>query len=308
MQPHSPDLEACEALIRAGSKSFFLASKVLPDRVRQPALALYAFCRVADDLIDAGCGEHRLVALRERLERIYAGAPADSAADRAFADVVALFSIPRAYPESLLEGFEWDLEVRRYAGLEEVIEYAVRVAGSVGMMMACIMGARSPEAIGRACDLGVAMQLTNIARDVGEDARAGRLYLPTDWLREEGIDPLEWLTCPTFSPELGIVVSRLLSAADRLYERADAGIALLPRDCRFGIHAARAVYREIGHHLMRKGGDSVSHRTVVPAGRKAVTLLRAYVSSGPCDIDGRIEWLCNLFERLEQRDRNQVST
>ena len=91
-------------------------------------------------------------------------------------------------------------EVRRYETLQDLDAYAARVAGSVGAMMTLVMGQRAPEIVARACDLGVAMQLTNIARDVGEDARAGRLYLPLQWLREAGIDPDAWLAKPVFTP------------------------------------------------------------------------------------------------------------
>jgi phytoene synthase len=112
------------------------------------------------------------------------------------------------------------------------------------------------------------MQLTNIARDVGEDARAGRLYLPRDWMREAGIDPDAWLQAPTFTSALGSVVSRLLAEADVLYERAALGIAALPRDCRPAIQAARLVYAEIGREVERAGGDSVSRRACVSAQRK----------------------------------------
>ena len=97
--------------------------------------------------------------------------------------------IPRALPEALLEGFAWDAAGRRYETLDEVEHYAARVAGCVGAMMTLVMGRRDPAILARACDLGVAMQLTNICRDVGEDARAGRLYLPLAWLRDNGIDP-----------------------------------------------------------------------------------------------------------------------
>jgi phytoene synthase len=135
-------------------------------------------------------------------------------------------------------------------------------------MMAIIMGVRSPQAQARACELGLAMQLTNIARDVGEDARNGRLYLPRDWMREAGIDPDEWLRAPTFSPALGSVVSRLLSEADTLYERARLGIAVLPRDCRPAIQAARLVYADIGREVERAGFDSVSRRACVSSQRK----------------------------------------
>jgi phytoene synthase len=112
------------------------------------------------------------------------------------------------------------------------------------------------------------MQLTNIARDVGEDALAGRLYLPRNWMREAGIDPDAWLQNPCFSPELAGVIKRLLAAADGLYERAALGIAALPRDCRPAIQAARLVYSEIGREIERAGCDSVGRRAYVSTQRK----------------------------------------
>ena len=194
-------MATCRALLKGGSRTFHAASKVLPRRVADPAIALYAFCRLADDAVDLGNDRAAAVArLRERLDRAYRGQPMDMAADRVFADVVAKFCIPRQLPEALLEGLAWDAEVRRYETLHDLTAYAARVAGTVGAMMTLVMGQRSPEIVARACDLGVAMQLTNIARDVGEDARAGRLYLPLSWLREAGIDPDAWLANPVVYP------------------------------------------------------------------------------------------------------------
>lgn len=271
--PHSfdvtpADLAACRALLRGGSRTFHAASFLLPARVRDPAVSLYAFCRVADDLIDIGGNDAALAELRERLDRAYAGRPFAIPADRAFADVVARFAIPRALPEALLEGLAWDAKGRRYETIEDLYAYAARVAGTVGTMMALLMGARSPEQLARACDLGIAMQLTNIARDVGEDARNGRLYLPRAWLREEGVDPDAWLARPEHDESIGAVVQRLLRAADLLYARAEAGIAALPLGCRPGISAARFVYAEIGRAVESNGLDSVSRRAVVPLRRK----------------------------------------
>ena len=174
-QPSSDDLHACRALLRSGSRSFFLASLLLPSRVHRPATALYAFCRVADDLIDgAGSPRAGLAELHCRLDAIYAGMPHPHAPDRALATVVARHAIPRTVLDALLEGFAWDAAGRQYETLQDLEAYAVRVAGTVGAAMAVLMGARSAEAVARACDLGMAMQLSNIARDVGEDARAGR--------------------------------------------------------------------------------------------------------------------------------------
>ena len=172
------------------------------------------------------------------------------------------------------EGLAWDAQGRRYETLQDLYAYAARVAGAVGAMMTLVMGQRTPDIVVRACDLGVAMQLTNIARDVGEDARAGRLYLPLEWLREAGIDPDGWLAKPVFTAKIAAIVQRLLDTADALYDRATLGIANLPLACRPGIYAARALYAEIGRELERDGLDSVSRRAVVSTRRKLAVLAR----------------------------------
>jgi phytoene synthase len=139
-------------------------------------------------------------------------------------------------------------------------------------MMAVLMGVRDAERLASAVDLGVAMQLSNIARDVGEDARNGRLYLPLEWLTEAGIDPEEFLAAPAYSEALGSVVRRLLYAAEGYYASAGAGISRLPVKCRFGIGAAGLLYAEIGREVARRGMDSVSGRAVVSGRRKAWVL------------------------------------
>jgi phytoene synthase len=276
------DMAECRAALREGSYTFFAASLLLPRAVREPASALYAFCRLADDAVDNGHDKQAAVArLRVRLDAAYRGQAQAVVADRALAAVVAHFDIPRALPEALLEGFEWDAGGRRYETLEDLQGYAARVAGTVGAMMALLMGVRSTDGVARACDLGVAMQLSNIARDVGEDARMGRLYLPLQWLREAGIDPDAWLARPVFNDGIAAVVRRLLDAADVLYRRVDSGVAQLPLACRPGINAARFLYAEIGHEVARRGLDSVSQRAVVPRSRKAWLLAGAVVSLNP---------------------------
>lgn len=323
------DRRECRRLLAGGSKSFRAAAMLLPARIADPAAALYAFCRVADDAIDeAPDAAAALPALQRRLDAIHAGRPQAHAADRAFAVVVQDYAIPRALPAALLEGFAWDAEGRRYATLDALQGYAARVAASVGAMMTLLMGERAPAAMARACDLGVAMQLTNIARDVGEDARNGRLYLPLDWMRAEGLDPDAFLAAPCFSPALGRVVQRLLDAADALYARSEQGFALLPWDCRAGIGAARHVYAEIGRAVERQGGDSVTQRAVVSGRRKLVLMTRslaalaaqpsasaapplpatrflvdavaAMPATTPHRLPDRIAWAVQLFDRLAE--------
>ena len=315
--------------------------------MREPAYALYAFCRAADDAVDgpgaiadAATSAKAVARLQQRLTLAYLGCPEPIAADRALAAVVARFAIPRALPEALLEGFAWDAAGRRYETMAELQAYAARVAGTVGAMMACLMDVRSAHGVARACDLGVAMQLSNIARDVGEDARMGRLYLPRQWLLEAGMqDPDAWLAQPVFNPVIGRVVQRLLDAADVLYQRVGAGVAQLPLACRPGINAARFLYADIGHEVARRGFDSVTQRAVVPASRKARLLAQAITGLWPAsspapepalpatrflvdavtaaasppartvpaiawwNVKQRALWVIDLFERLEHRDR-----
>lgn len=267
------DLAACRALLANGSKTFYAASFLLPKKIRDAATALYAFCRLADDAVDLDTDPITgLAVLRERLDRAYDGRPADHPADRAFADTVSRFAVPKAIPEGLLEGFEWDALGRRYQSFSELEAYAARVAGTVGAMMALLMGERRPEVVARACDLGIAMQLTNIARDVGEDARAGRLYLPRDWLTDVGIDAEDFMRAPRMTEGLAVVLARLLAVADHHYQRAEAGIAELPLSCRPGIFAARLLYAEIGREIERRGYDSVTGRAFVSKTRKLALL------------------------------------
>jgi 15-cis-phytoene synthase len=281
------DRSECGATIRGGSRSFYAASLLLPASVRKAAHGLYAFCRLSDDAVDLGGGDADAPArLRARLANIYAGRPDAAAADRAMADVVERFAIPRALPEALLEGLAWDADGRHYESLPALLDYAARVAGTVGAMMTLIMGVRAPDILSRACDLGVAMQLTNIARDVGEDARAGRLYLPHSWLREAGLDPEKFLWRPTMSAPLAGVIKRLLDAADDLYERALPGVAGLPTMCRPAILAAAFLYAEIGEQVRRLDFDSVVNRAHVPRSRKVVRLgaafcLAPWIGRGP---------------------------
>ncbi len=320
------DLRACQTMLCTGSRSFFIAGLLLPRRVLEPATALYAFCRVADDLIDGG-GDTRaaLDVLGRRLDAMYAGRPWAEPSDRALAAVVEAHRLPRALLDGLLEGFAWDAEGRRYETLAELEAYAARVAGTVGAAMAALMGVREAALVARACDLGVAMQLSNIARDVGEDARAGRIYLPLAWLREVGIEPEAFLAMPRWSPALGEVIRRLVDAAEFLYRRADAGVAALPLGCRPGIGAARRFYSAIGHRAAAL--DPVAQRARVPGPAKlwlaaralaaapwpgagidapplaAVRhLVSAVAASGPVRAEpGRLVWLIELFASLETR-------
>jgi phytoene synthase len=331
------DLAACGRIIRDGSKSFHAASLLLPRDVRAAAYALYAFCRVSDDAVDTGKHpEAALQEVRRRLRNAYDGQPDPTSVDRAFAWVLKAYAIPLSVPEALVEGFEWDAQGRRFETLSDVKAYSARVASTVGVMMTLVMGVRNREALARACDLGLAMQLTNISRDIGEDAKAGRCYLPSVWLDEAGLTEADLATSNAASPAVRALTERMLDAARPLYAAGLSGIALLPEACRPAIRAAAAIYAEIGTEIARSGHDSIAHRAIVSKRRKialaAVSFIPARTNAEdwrapatpecqflidaveavpaplalPSDAPkaGSAPWAIDLFLRLEQRDLN----
>lgn len=288
------DIEACRRILDAGSKSFSAASRLLPRRMRAPASAFYAFCRIADDLVDFSDDPGAAVLeLSARLDRIYAGEPGpDSASrpdlgdpvDRAFARVVARYEIPRVVVDALIDGFAWDADARAYESLEQVLGYCARVASAVGVVMTLFMGPRDQRTLSRACDLGAAMQLTNICRDVAEDAGRGRLYLPAAWLRERGIDPVHFVAnVAEYAGDARVaeVIEAMLREADACYRRADAGIAMLPRDSRPAIRAASLIYADIGRVVRAQGCDPIRGRAHTSKGRKLWLLVRAWLRPTP---------------------------
>jgi 15-cis-phytoene synthase len=280
MTTYQADMDACREAIRHGSLSFHAASRLLPQSVRDPSLALYAFCRLADDAVDLQQQKAAAVLrLKDRLERIYDGCPDNAAADRAFARVVETFEMPRALPDALLEGLAWDATGRRYNTLSELFDYSARVASAVGVMMCVLMRARDPNALARACDLGVAMQLTNIARDIGEDALEGRIYIPLEWLDEAGLSPEVFLANPRATKAIRQMTRRLVMQANRLYMRSEAGVGALPITSRPGIYAARHIYAAIGGQVQRAGYDSISSRAHTSKPQKlgwlAVSVMKA---------------------------------
>ena len=279
------DFAHCEEAIRHGSLSFHAASKLMPREVRRAALALYAFCRLADDAVDLHAAKAEAVLrLEERLDRVYAGRPLNQPTDRAFARVVFAYEMPRALPDALLEGLAWDAMERQYASLSDVYSYSARVAAAVGVMMCVLMRVRDHNALARACDLGVAMQLTNIARDVGEDALERRLYLPTDWLSEAHLSPEAFFDNPEPTKAIRQMVRRLVSDANRLYVRSEAGIGALPPGSRAGIWAARLIYAGIGGQVQRQGYDTFSSRARTSTRQKLGWLAQAGVRSALSNI------------------------
>ena len=279
------DLESCRDLIKTGSYSFYAASRLLPARVRDPAIVLYSFCRLADDSIDNSTSKQKAYRkLSRRLDLVYKGKPIDTPFDRAFSGMVDKFELPKALPKALLEGMKWDAEGRQYRNISDLKSYSARVASAVGVMMCVIMGARNKHVLARACDLGVAMQLTNIARDIGEDAKEGRLYIPLDWFSEMQITQSEFFEGAYASFPLASITERLLKEADFLYKRATHGLAGLPIFCRPGIFSALHIYSRIGKHIAKANYDSVNKRAVTSKSEKLSLLMYSLAESASVTI------------------------
>ena len=268
-----------------GSRSFYLASRLLPGPLRDSSRLLYAWCRHCDDAIDAQLLGHAspqpdhdarkaLEGLTERTERALGDGPLDGPPFEALREVARRHALPAGLVREHLRGFAMDVEGARYELLDDTVTYSYRVAGVVGEMMAWLMGVRDRDTLDRAADLGIAFQLTNIARDVLDDARAGRVYLPRTWLDVEGLDG-NTLADSRAHTGLTRVVGRLLDEADRYYRSASAGIVRLSAREAWSIESARLIYREIGSEVRRRGTAAWDRRVVVSAPRKLALVARA---------------------------------
>ena len=266
--------------IATGSRSFAAASRLMDTRTRESTVLLYTWCRHCDDVVDgqvlghgqrfgeAGDGAARLRQLQELTRAACEGEPSWDPVFQGLAEVVRRHGVPPALPQEHLAGFAMDVHGTDYRTLDDLLLYCWRVAGVVGVMMARVMGAERAETLDRACDLGMAFQLTNIARDVLEDAAIGRVYLPAEWLAQEGIVGLEGVLDPAHRDGVARVAARLVAQAEPYYRSARAGIADLPMRCAWSIATARDVYRAIGRKVVRKGASAWDHRIATSAVEK----------------------------------------
>jgi phytoene synthase len=266
--------EAARAVIANKSKSFALASRLLPRKTGDEVAVLYAYCRRADDEVDLAPPEEqaeRVERLYAELASIYAGEPQAEPLLAEFQALVQRRQIPEEYPRALLDGMRSDLGPVRLANLDELLLYSYRVAGVVGLMLCHVFGLSDRKALKNAADLGIAMQLTNICRDVREDLARGRVYVPADVLAASGA-----LGVGDFDSSLvARAVQRLLAIADGYYRSGDAGLYALPLRAALAVRAARLVYSSIGDELARRGFDALRGRAVVPGWRKLALVGRA---------------------------------
>jgi len=277
--------EVARQVIHRHSKSFSLAARLLPPEQARDAVVLYAYCRAVDDAIDLSPpDQHRqaLDRLKRELEGVYAGQSQPEPVLDALTLVVRRHGIPREYPEELLLGMQMDIAGQRYATLQDLLLYCYRVAGTVGLMMCHVLGASSPKARRHAAHLGIAMQLTNICRDVAEDARRGRLYLPEQLLHAHGSPPPDPVSRSWSAAErqaVAAVTLELLDLANLYYTSGEAGLRYLARPAANSVMLARLVYAEIGAVVRRNNADVRAGRAYVRAPRKAFLLAQAWLAT-----------------------------
>lgn len=254
----------CTNLTRFHSQTFFLASGLLPPEKRQAVRTLYAFCRITDNIVDDNTNANVARAQLENWRQAVLDPhpPIGMPVALAWADTARRYHIPRGYIEQLIDGVARDLDQRRYATFADLAEYSYGVASTVGLMAMHIIGFRSETALPYAVKLGVALQLTNILRDVAEDWRNGRLYLPQDELAEYGLSAAD-IDAGVVDDRWRAFLAYQIERNRALYEESQAGIAMLNSDGRFAIGAAANLYRAILDDIEAHDYDVFSRRASV---------------------------------------------
>ncbi|HKK47027.1 MAG TPA: squalene/phytoene synthase family protein [Balneolaceae bacterium] len=277
----------CRAITRYHAKTFYMATRFLPNHKQRGIFAIYALCRYIDDLVDEAEDlierknlseddiKNKLDLWKQKLQDTYDGFSHENAILIAFSDVLKKYHIPIEMPFELMEGVCMDLYKNRYQTFEEVYDYSFKVASVVGLMTSQVFGYESREALGYAVDLGIAMQLTNILRDVGEDLRKDRIYLPKEDLDSFGVTEQD-----LFEHKLNRNVKALLDfqiqRARTYYRRSEKGISLLSSDSRLPVYLARQNYSRILDKIEENDYDVFNVRAYLNATEKFFILPRVY--------------------------------
>jgi 15-cis-phytoene synthase len=275
-------IAACTVDTRAHSSTFYLGSRLFTGDRRRAVTVIYAACRAGDDAVDraanADDARERLAAWWAGIERAYAGAPDRRVAvEVGLAWVVERYPVPQDAFRELLDGLTSDLEPADVADMDELLRYCRRVAGVVGWMVAPVAGYRGgPETLEMALALGNAMQLTNVLRDVGEDLRLGRCYLPADLRRRYGVT-LEQLRAGTVTPQYVALIEELADHAHRLYRQGWRGIPRLHGVAAFGVAVAALNYEAILRKLRANGYDNLNQRAYLRTVERLALIPRALV-------------------------------
>ncbi len=272
----------CRAVTLRHAKTFYFASIFLPKRKRNACYAVYAFCRYIDDLIDRAAATDQIGGAaavddivrrwQADLDRVYAGEPVDAPVMVAWADTLRTFRIDRSLPNELVDGVMSDLRpCVGFATFDELYRYCYKVASVVGLMTSEIFGYTEPEALPRAVDLGIAMQLTNILRDINEDLANNRIYIPQEDLLRFGISE-QHLGARAVCSEFRSLMQFQIARADAYYRSAEEGIAMLDPDSRLTVKLMSHNYRRILGVIESNDYDVFSTRASVPLHRKLMTV------------------------------------
>lgn len=273
-----------------GSKSFAAASQLFDRATRERAWLLYAWCRACDDVADGQDHGHgmtrvddapaRIARLRAMTDAAFAGELTGEPAFDGLGIVAAETGLPKRFADDLIDGFQLDADEWRPRSEADLYRYCYHVAGAVGCMMAVVMGVDPADeaTLDRACDLGLAFQLSNIARDIEEDDRAGRCYLPVEWLVEMDMPPGQHMK-PPYRPRLSVLARRLAERAALHEESARGGTPALSYRSAWAVLAAAGIYGDIARRVAERGDHAWDHRVTTSKREKAAWIARAGVQA-----------------------------
>ena len=269
----------CRRVTQRASKTFYWGSVFLPQPKRRAVWAVYALCRIVDDIVDeemnpdtpqighlsgSSTPKQELDYWRSSLERVYErGGAGDNVVQRAWSDLLERYPVPLRPVLDLFDGVEMDLSINRYQSFDELYLYCYRVAGTIGLLTSPIFGYQDEKALQHAVDLGVALQLTNILRDIGEDARRNRIYLPQDEMQRFGYAESNLMT-GVVNDAFCELVRFQMTRADDYYQRSQPGVSLLSPDCRLAVRLSGTLYRGILDRIHLNNYNVFTKRASVP--------------------------------------------
>jgi phytoene synthase len=235
-----------ENYIRFYGKSFYWAGKFLEKEVFEDCSTLYAFCRVIDNLVDKKSNSKTNV---KKFIKDYQSQNSKIQVNKEFKKIETKYQIPKRYINDLFYGINLDTKTVKIKSTKEIIKYSYYVAGTVGAMMSYIFQTSKPQAIKHAINLGIAMQLTNISRDVLKDAYLNRIYLPENMLNEE-ITANDIIKKKFNKKHLFLVIKKIIFLSEKYYDNGNIGIKYLPKKVKFPIFLASSLYRGIGKKII----------------------------------------------------------
>lgn len=260
-----------EKITKHYAKTFYFASCLLPAEKRKAAYSIYAICRISDESVDnTGTAQSRsaLQEIRRQIETAYGSTPIQQSLLASFRHTINTYTIPQDYFNELLTGMEMDLIKIRYATFDELYDYCYKVAGVVGLIMVRVFGFRNQNALAHAIELGVAMQLTNIIRDIAEDYRRGRIYIPLDEMKNFNVGETAFEQ-KSLTPGLKELLIFSTTRAHNYYQQAHAGIPYITdKRCRLTVKAMANLYEGILDDTAKHGYDVLSRRAHIRLSEK----------------------------------------